>query len=140
MNASESPHGAAVPAAAVSFTAIAARFARTPAPPYLAVIFTSQRQGDDDGYGVTADRMVELAAQQPGFLGVESARDVDGLGITVSYWVDEAAVLAWTRHVEHADARRKGRERWYERYALRVARVERAYGTALSDPSSAPHP
>jgi heme-degrading monooxygenase HmoA len=112
------------------------RFACTPSPAYLAVIFTSQRQGDDDGYGVTADRMVELAAQQPGFLGVESTRDGDGFGITVSYWTDDAAVLAWKHQVEHADARRRGREHWYERYALRVARVERAYGTALSPASS----
>ena len=107
----------------------AARFARTPSPPYLAVVFTSQRHGDDDGYGVTADRMVALAVRQPGFLGIESARDAEGFGITVSYWTDEAAVLAWKHQVEHADARRRGREHWYERYALRVARVERAYGS-----------
>ncbi len=104
-------------------------FANTPAPPYYAVVFTSQRRDDDDaGYGITADRMVELAAQQPGYLGVESVRGSDGLGITVSYWRDEAAILAWRRHAEHTLARERGRQQWYEHFELRVAKVERAYG------------
>ena len=103
-------------------------FARTPAPPYYAVVFTSQRRDGDGGYGVTADRMVELAAQQPGYLGVESVRDASGLGITVSYWQDEASILAWRRHAEHTLARERGRTEWYEHYELRVAKVERAYG------------
>ena len=104
-------------------------FAKTPAPPYYAVVFTSQRRDDDDaGYGITADRMVELAAQQPGYLGVESVRGSDGLGITVSYWRDEAAILAWRRHAEHTLARERGRQQWYEHFELRVAKVERAYG------------
>jgi heme-degrading monooxygenase HmoA len=106
-----------------------AGFASTPKPPYYAVIFTSQRrEGDDHGYGVTADRMVELAAQQPGYLGVESVRDASGLGITVSYWESEAHILAWRRHAEHSLARERGRTEWYEHYELRVAKVERAYG------------
>lgn len=104
------------------------RFAKTPPPPYYAVIFTSQRQGDDDGYGATADRMVELAQQQPGYLGVESVRGEDGLGITVSYWQDEASIAAWRKHLEHTAARERGRIAWYSHYELRVAKVERAYG------------
>jgi heme-degrading monooxygenase HmoA len=103
-------------------------FARTPAPPYYAVVFTSQRRDGDHGYGATADRMAELAAQQPGYLGVESVRDASGLGITVSYWESEAAILAWRRHAEHTLARERGRTEWYEHYELRVAKVERAYG------------
>ena len=103
-------------------------FARTPRPPYYAVIFTSLRTGGDDGYGATADRMVELAAQQPGYLGVESVRGTDGLGITVSYWDSEAAIAAWRAHAEHTLARERGRRGWYAHYELRVAKVERAYG------------
>jgi heme-degrading monooxygenase HmoA len=103
-------------------------FARTPTPPYYAVIFTSRRtQGDDEPYGEAADHMVELAARQPGFLGVDSVRDASGLGITVSYWQDEAAIAAWKRHLEHAAVRERGREAWYGHYELRVAKVERAY-------------
>jgi heme-degrading monooxygenase HmoA len=102
-------------------------FAPTPAPPYYAVIFTAQRSEVDDGYAATADRMVELASTQPGFLGVESTRDEAGLGITVSYWESEQAILAWKRELEHSAARQKGRDAWYTRYELRVARVERAY-------------
>jgi heme-degrading monooxygenase HmoA len=103
--------------------------ASTPQPPYYAVIFTSQRTpADAAGYGVAADRMVELARGQPGFLGVESARGADGLGITVSYWMSEAAICAWREHAEHQLAQAAGREKWYATYQLRVARVERAYG------------
>ena len=101
-------------------------FAHTPAPPYYAVIFTSLRTEGDDGYGAMAQRMVELAAQQPGFLGVESVRD--GLGITVSYWADLASIAAWKAAAEHLDAQRQGREKWYAGFKIRIARVERDYG------------
>lgn len=105
-------------------------FARLPAGPCYAVIFSSQRSaGDAAGYEATAERMVALAAQQPGFLGVESARGADGFGITVSYWASEEAIAAWRRHAEHTLAREQGRTRWYEAFQLRVARVERAYGS-----------
>ena len=100
--------------------------ARTPKPPYYAVIFTSTRTSLDDGYGATADRMVELAQQQPGFLGVESARGEDGLGITVSYWESEEAIANWRKHAEHRVAQTKGRTGWYAEFFTRVARVERA--------------
>ena len=103
-------------------------FARTPKPPYYAVVFTSRRTDGDDGYGATADRMMELAATQPGYLGVETVRDATGFGITVSYWDSEAAIAAWRRDAEHTLAREKGRRDWYAHYELRVARVERAYG------------
>lgn len=102
--------------------------ARTPPPPYYAVIFTSLRTGVDEGYEEMARRMVELARQQPGFLGVESARGTDGLGITVSYWSSPEAIAAWRRQTEHRVAQERGRRDWYSRYELRVARVERAYG------------
>ena len=96
----------------------------TPEPPYYAVIFTSQRTAGDHGYAETARRMVELAREQPGFLGVDSARD-DELGITVSYWRDLESIRAWKAQAEHREAQRLGRERWYRRFTLRVARVER---------------
>jgi heme-degrading monooxygenase HmoA len=104
------------------------QLARTPEPPYYAVIFTSLRTAGDRGYGDMAARMVELAAKQPGYLGVESARGADGLGITVSYWRDEASILAWKRDTEHQQAQRGGQQAWYADYQVRVAKVERAYG------------
>jgi heme-degrading monooxygenase HmoA len=102
-------------------------FAATPAPPYIAVIFTSKRTAVDDGYGAVADRMVDLASQQPGFLGVESARGADGLGITVSYWRSEADIAAWKANAEHRIAQASGNRKWYEHFETRVAKVERAY-------------
>ena len=106
-------------------------FATLPQPPYYAVVFSSQRNAHDDaGYADAAARMVDLASRQPGFLGVESSRDADGFGITVSYWTDEAAIQAWKRQADHAATRAYGRTHWYEHFELRVARVERAYGKA----------
>jgi heme-degrading monooxygenase HmoA len=103
--------------------------AKTPRPPYVAVIFSSVRAPvDSEGYGAMADRMTELAQAMPGFLGVESVRSADGFGITVSYWTDEDAVRHWQQHAEHLKAQRLGREKWYEKFELRVCRVERAYG------------
>lgn len=107
---------------------ITSSLARTPEPPYYAVIFTSQRTDGDRGYADMATRMVELAAQQPGYLGVESVRDSDGLGITISYWRDEASIVAWKRHESHQQAQQGGQKTWYADYQVRVARVERAYG------------
>ena len=100
--------------------------ARTPAPPYYAVIFSSLRTEEDQGYGEAAARMLELAREQPGFLGVESARE-DGLGVTVSYWESEAAILAWKQQAEHAAVREQGRAQWYSEFHTRVCKVERAY-------------
>ena len=94
----------------------------------IAVIFASRRTAADDaGYADAAARMAALAATQPGYLGMESARGEDRFGITVSYWADEASALAWRREAEHAAVRALGRERWYASYRLIVTRVERAY-------------
>ena len=103
------------------------RFAEGLEPPYYAVIFTARQSSDIDGYGPMAAAMMEAAASMDGYLGVEATRDGDGVGITVSYWRDENAIAAWRAHAKHALAQKLGRERWYEHYELRVARVERAY-------------
>lgn len=100
--------------------------AGTPEPPYYAVIFSSLRTEGDRGYGDTAARMLALAAEQPGFLGVESARE--GLGLTVSYWRDLDAIRQWKANAEHREAQRRGRAEWYADYRVRIARVERDYG------------
>ncbi|THD60104.1 antibiotic biosynthesis monooxygenase [Phenylobacterium sp.] len=100
--------------------------AATPAPPYFAVIFTSTRTEGDHGYAEMAGQMEELASTRDGFLGIESAR-ADNIGLTISYWRDEHAISAWKADVEHLAAQRLGRERWYDTYSVRVAKVERAY-------------
>ena len=100
--------------------------ARTPQPPYYAVIFTSIRTGVENGYEAMAQRMVELAAEQPGFLGVESAREE--VGITVSYWASAEAIAAWKRHAEHQIAQERGKQDWYSAYKTRICKVEREYG------------
>ncbi|MDM0038288.1 antibiotic biosynthesis monooxygenase [Variovorax sp. J22G21] len=100
--------------------------ADTPEPPYYAVIFSSLRTDGDNGYGAMAERMDALAAQQPGYLGVESARE--GLGITVSYWRDLASIRAWKANAEHLVAQQTGRSTWYTDYKTRICKVERDYG------------
>lgn len=94
--------------------------ANTPKPPYYAVIFTNTLSGDTAGYEEVANRMVELAEQQPGYLGIESVRD--GLGITVSYWQSLDA-----QNVEHLNAQQLGRDKWYSAFTTRIAKVERDY-------------
>lgn len=103
------------------------RAAVTPPPPYYCVVFTSRRvdaHGAD--YAATSERMTELARSMPGFLGVESMRDAEGVGITVSYWQSEEAIRNWREHAEHRVAQKDGRHRFYQWYELRVCRVERA--------------
>jgi heme-degrading monooxygenase HmoA len=100
--------------------------AHTPNPPYYAVIFTSiHTPNESEEYATMASEKHALAQQQPGFLGVERAREA--LGITVSYWRDEDSILAWKRATDRRAAQRLGRERWYAAYSVRVARVERTY-------------
>jgi heme-degrading monooxygenase HmoA len=98
-------------------------------PGSVAVIFTSVRTATDDaGYAVMAERMVELASQQDGFISIDSVRDAaSGVGITVSYWRDDASAVAWKHVAEHLEAQRLGRERWYESYDVVVATVDRSY-------------
>ncbi|WP_225783775.1 antibiotic biosynthesis monooxygenase [Xenophilus sp. Marseille-Q4582] len=104
--------------------------AATPEPPYYAVIFTSLRTEGDQGYAAMAERMAALAAQQPGYLGAESARE--GVGITVSYWRDLESIRAWKAHSEHLLAQQTGRSQWYADYRVRIARVERDYSLETS--------
>lgn len=95
-------------------------------PPYYAVIFTTLLTDDLDGYEKTAERMEELASQQEGYLGIESARNETG--ITVSYWKDLDSIVRWKNNLEHTVAREKGRSTWYRQYQLRICKVEREYG------------
>ncbi|WGI20702.1 antibiotic biosynthesis monooxygenase [Amylibacter sp. IMCC11727] len=103
------------------------RFAPLPEPPYYAVIFTAQLSDNTTGYGPMSEKMVSLAAEQDGYIGIETTRDTEGLGITVSYWADEAALMNWKQVSEHLYAQNMGKQKWYEHYTLRVAKVERAY-------------
>ncbi len=115
-----------------------AGFTARPEAPYYAVIFTSQRTPEDAaGYAAAAAQMAALAAQQPGYLGAESAREAGGLGITVSYWRSMEDIAAWRGQLEHAATRDRGRAQWYSHYELRVARVERAYGWDRQDDGAA---
>jgi heme-degrading monooxygenase HmoA len=107
------------------------QIADTPELPYVAVIFTSIRTEGDDSYAATAGEMAELAAQQPGYLGLESARD--GIGITVSYWRDEESARAWKQQAAHLVAQKRGRESWYRDYRVRIATVTRDYDSRTSE-------
>ena len=103
--------------------------AQTPPPPYYAVIFTSFRNSGDNGYEELAEKMAALAQQQPGYLGMESAREE--LGITVSYWESVEAIRNWKMNSEHLFAQKKGREEFYAAYKVRIAKVERDYGLEM---------
>lgn len=100
--------------------------ASTPKPPYFAVIFTSTRTNGENGYGEMAEKMVELAEKQQGFLGVESARE--DLGITVSYWSSLDSISQWKQNIDHLEAQKLGRKSWYKNFKVRISKVERDYG------------
>ncbi|QGM47688.1 antibiotic biosynthesis monooxygenase family protein [Methylocystis heyeri] len=102
-------------------------FAQTPPPPYYAVIFTSKRADLDGAYEQMAAVLAEKVRSAPGCLGYESARGADGFGITVAYFADEASIAAWKADALHREAQRLGKTRWYEKYHVRIARVEREY-------------
>ena len=95
-------------------------------PPYFAVIFSTLVTDNLKGYQETAERMEALAKQQNGFLWIESATST--IGITVSYWQNEADIITWKNNIEHTEARNLGREKWYKQYQLRICKVEREYG------------
>jgi heme-degrading monooxygenase HmoA len=88
--------------------------ANTPQPPYYAVIFSSQRTEGDRGYGKMAEKMLELALQQKGFLGVESVRERD-MGITVSYWDSLDAIKIWKENSVHKVTQERGKKEWYKK-------------------------
>jgi heme-degrading monooxygenase HmoA len=94
-------------------------------PPYHAVIFVSQRTPGDNGYGDASARMVAMAKEQPGFLGMESARGADGKGITVAFFETEQAIRDWGRVAEHRAVQTEGRASWYDHYEIYYSRVER---------------
>ena len=100
---------------------------QTPQPPYYAVIFTSLKDPEDQGYEAMSNRMVELVSKQEGFLGFESARET--LGITVSYWKDENSIRRWKADLEHREAQELGKSLWYKAYKIRIAKVERDYAS-----------
>ncbi len=104
-----------------------------PEPPYYAVIFTSRHSDNVAGYAEMAQQMSERVAQQAGFLGVESARDAFGVGITVSYWSSLQAIEAWRQDLEHQQARALGKQQWYHYYHVKIAKVERAYSFTHPD-------
>ncbi|EEM97070.1 JEMB [Bacillus thuringiensis IBL 200] len=94
---------------------------------YYAVIFTSNLSNDTTDYNTVAEKMEELAKQQPGFLGVESARGNSGLGITISYWESLDAIENWKKNALHKEAKKRGREQWYENFHLRICLVEKEF-------------
>jgi heme-degrading monooxygenase HmoA len=103
-------------------------FANTPKLPYYAVIFSSLKSSDNSNYEEIAKKMVELVKSQDGFLGYESLRDENGFGITVSYWRDLNSIKKWKSNVEHKKTQQKGKELWYKKYKIRIAKVEQEYG------------
>lgn len=94
----------------------------------IAVIFSAKRNGNDAaGYDEAAEQMVALAKQQKGFLGMNSVRDMQGYGITISYWQTDSDARAWRDHTQHSQIRHKGRALWYDEYSIQIARIDRAY-------------
>lgn len=103
-----------------------------PAPPYYAVIFSSTRTGDNDGYAETSAHMMNIGLKHPGCLGLESVSEGDQ-GITVSYWKDIDSIKSWKAATDHITAQKLGRKKWYKSYTTRIAKVEREYSFEKSE-------
>lgn len=109
-------------------------FDKHPKPPYFAVIFRSKLSGKDrEGYGKMADKILELAKQQPGYLGFDDIPRHEDQGLNVSYWQDEASIKAWKAKAEHLVAQKMGKDKWYQWFHLRVAKIERSYSFERDD-------
>jgi len=65
----------------------------------------------------------------PGFQGKESYAHISGDGRvnTISYWEDEAALLAWTRDPRHREAMAEGKEHIFSRYSIKICSELRRY-------------
>jgi heme-degrading monooxygenase HmoA len=96
-------------------------------PPYFAAIFSSKRSKIDDGYQKMSEYMGELSKSQKGFLGLETVRNEDGFGITISYWESEEDIIAWKNNATHLKAQMRGKNEWYENFEVKIAQVNRAY-------------
>lgn len=103
--------------------------AKTPEPPYYAVIFTSTLKEDHKGYSEMAELMEKLAKEQPGYLGFESARSE--IGLSISYWKDLESIRNWKRNADHLFAQKLGKEKWYKTYKIRISKVERDYSFSI---------
>ncbi|MFH8936114.1 antibiotic biosynthesis monooxygenase family protein [Streptomyces griseosporeus] len=96
-------------------------------PPYYVAVFTSLPTPDQSGYAETADRLGALVRDIPGYMGEDSARTPGGLAISVAYFRDLEGIERWRRDAEHVAAKERGRQQWYERYSLHIARVEHSH-------------
>lgn len=105
------------------------RFAETPDDNYYLVVFTSQHSHDLENYSAVANKLEEIASSQPGFLGIESVRDASGFGITISYWESLEYIARWKNDAIHLLAQDLGKTKWYRRFIVRIAKIERAYGS-----------
>jgi heme-degrading monooxygenase HmoA len=107
--------------------------AKTPKPPYYAVVFTSvNAPGDHTEHARLSAHLAERAKTFEGFLGIEAVRGADGKGVTVVYYRDLESISEWAKDPEHQAAKKKGRELWYSHYLIRICKVERDYGRADS--------
>ncbi len=104
-----------------------AEMVNTPEPPYYVAIFSSTHTGRHDGYEEDTQTILNLAQQQPGFLGIEAAGD-DNLSLAVSYWDSDTSIQSFKELAEHLIIQQKGRDTYYQNYKVRVAKVEREYG------------
>jgi heme-degrading monooxygenase HmoA len=84
------------------------------------VVFRNRKRADIDyaAYEADAERMLDLAQAQPGYLSFKSYTADDGEVIALSEWADEAAARTWRRVAEHAEVQGRGRADYYESYTL----------------------
>ena len=97
----------------------------------IAVIFevVPSAAGRETYFEIAAD-LKPLLETIDGFISVERFQSLADPGkfLSLSFWRDEQAVLAWRNTPDHRAAQAAGRGGVFESYRLRIASVIRDYG------------
>jgi heme-degrading monooxygenase HmoA len=103
--------------------------------PHVVCIFRSIRTDHSTKeYEEWSNRMDDLVATMPGYIGHSSFRDdATHKGVTVSYFRSMAELVAWKQVPEHLEAQALGRAVFYLEYEIEVAEIVRHYEWKSSD-------
>jgi heme-degrading monooxygenase HmoA len=98
------------------------------APGQVVTVFRSRlREDAAPGYHDTADEMLALARQMPGFVDFKSFHADDGERVSLVTFADQASQDGWREHVAHREAQRRGRADWYAAYSIQVSNCTKAH-------------
>ena len=78
-------------------------------------------------YVKTGKKMAEIGQNMPGFISFKQFHAADGEQVTIVEFETDEQQQAWANHPEHLEARKHGREEWFDTYDIAVCEVIRRY-------------